>query len=168
MPTPVDSLILALGRTRDPKALPALLRKLETLDESVTLSHHRALAIALEQIGDPGAAEPLARLLAKPGMRGHATKSVEPLHDEGMDGAAGLAPCAKSQWRGRCTTVAITMAWAQPSCVSTRMIFGVYLRGMREPFWLKPNRPVSSCEHWCSKDRSRSRFRNSFHLTRPA
>ena len=37
LPTPIDSLILALGRTRDPRALPALLRKLETLDESVTL-----------------------------------------------------------------------------------------------------------------------------------
>ncbi len=92
LPTPIDSLILALGRTRDPKALPALLRKLETLDESVTLSHHRALAIALEQIGDPGAAEPLARLLAKPGMRGHAMKSVEPLHDEGMDRRRRLGP----------------------------------------------------------------------------
>jgi flavin-dependent dehydrogenase len=92
LPTPIDSVILALGRTRDPKALPALLRKLETLDESVTLSHHRSLAIALEQIGDPSAAEPLARLLQKPGMRGHATKSLEPLHDEGMERRRRLGP----------------------------------------------------------------------------
>jgi flavin-dependent dehydrogenase len=69
-PTPIDTLILALGRTRDPRALPALLRKLETLDSTVWLSHHRALAVALESIADTRAAEPLARLLAKPGMSG--------------------------------------------------------------------------------------------------
>jgi hypothetical protein len=38
----------------------------------VWLSHHRALATALESIGDRSAAAPLARLLAKPGMSGHA------------------------------------------------------------------------------------------------
>ena len=92
LPTPIDSLILALGRTRDRRAAPALLRKLETLDASVTLSHHRALAIALEQIGDPAAAEPLARLLAKPDMRGHAMTRLEPLHNQEMDLRRRLAP----------------------------------------------------------------------------
>jgi HEAT repeat protein len=85
LPTPVDTLISALGRTRDSRALPALLRKLRTLDASVTLSHHRAVAMALEQIGDRRAAEPLARLLAKPGMRGHVMSRLEPLHDQNVD-----------------------------------------------------------------------------------
>lgn len=82
LPTPVDALILALGGTRDRRALPVLLQKLETLDRNVTLSHHRSLAIALEQIGDPAAAEPLAKLLNKPGMRGHVMKGLEPLTDK--------------------------------------------------------------------------------------
>jgi hypothetical protein len=92
LPTPIDTLILGLGRTRDPQALPALLRKLDTLDQSITLSHHRALAIALEQIADPSAAEPLARLLAKPGMRGHVMKGVEPLVDADMDARRRIGP----------------------------------------------------------------------------
>jgi len=76
LPTPIDSLIMALGATRDRRALPAILRKLETLDANVTLSHHRAAALALEQIGDPSAAEPLAKLLGKPGMSGHAQATL--------------------------------------------------------------------------------------------
>jgi hypothetical protein len=92
LPTPIDTLILALGRTRDPTALPALLRKLETLDPSVTLSHHRSLAIALEQIADPQAAEPLARLLAKPGMRGHVMTKLEPLYNDDVDKRRRLGP----------------------------------------------------------------------------
>ena len=82
LPTPIDALILALGGTRDRRALSVLLEKLGTLDRNVTLSHHRSLAIALEQIGDPTAAEPLARLLNKPGMRSHVMKSLEPLADK--------------------------------------------------------------------------------------
>ena len=73
-----------MGRTGDRRALPAILAKLELLDAQVTLSHHRAVALALEQIGDPAAAEPLARLLAKPGMSGHVLQAVVPL-PEGMN-----------------------------------------------------------------------------------
>lgn len=79
LPTPVDALILALGGARDRRALPVLLEKLDTLNSNVTLSHHRSLALALEQIADPAAAEPLARLLNKPGMRGHVMSGLEPL-----------------------------------------------------------------------------------------
>lgn len=79
LPTPVDALVMALGHTQDPRALPAILRKLEMLDADVTLSHHRAVALALERIGDPSAAKPLADLLAKPEMSGHALTEIEPL-----------------------------------------------------------------------------------------
>jgi hypothetical protein len=92
LPTPVDALILALGHTKDERALPAILRKLDTLDAGVTLSHHRAVALALEKMADPSAAEPLARLLSKPGMRGHAMTELEPLYDRVTDRRRRVGP----------------------------------------------------------------------------
>lgn len=81
LPTPVDAIVLALGNTKSEAALAPILRKLETLDAETTLSHHRAVVIALETLGDPAAAKPLARLLEKPGMRGHVMKALEPQHN---------------------------------------------------------------------------------------
>ena len=85
LPTPVDALILALGSTRDPRALPPILRKLGTLDADTTLSHHRAVALALERIDGPSAAKALADLLSKPGLRGHAMTGLEPLYNRERD-----------------------------------------------------------------------------------
>jgi len=79
LPTPVDSIILALGYAGDHSATGAILRMLERLDADVTLSHHRAVALALERLGDPTAAKPLAELLQKPGMQGHVFTSI-PAH----------------------------------------------------------------------------------------
>ena len=41
------------------------------------MSHHRAVAMALETLGDPAAAEPLAQVLSKAGMSGHAYTDIE-------------------------------------------------------------------------------------------
>ena len=71
-----DSLILALGRTRDRRATPAILRKLALLGPKAPFSHHYHIAAALEALRDPRAAEPLAGLLARPGMSGHAIETV--------------------------------------------------------------------------------------------
>ncbi len=76
LPTPVDSLILALGRAGDRCALPAILAMADKLDANVTLSHHRSVALALERLADPSAAKSLAALLNKPGMRGHAMTKI--------------------------------------------------------------------------------------------
>jgi len=92
LPTPLDALILALGSTHDRRALPVLLEKLDTLDPNVTLSHHRSLALAIEQIGDPSAAEPLYRLLNKPGMRGHVMTGLEPLANRQREERHRLEP----------------------------------------------------------------------------
>jgi hypothetical protein len=71
-------LIVALGYAGDAKAVPVILEKLEQLDAESDFSHHRAVGLALELIGDPSAAPSLASLLAKPGMRGlvHQTLDV--------------------------------------------------------------------------------------------
>jgi len=106
LPTRLDALILAIGFIRDSRTLPAILRKAEKLDASVCLSHHRAVALALEQIDDPAAAEPLAELLRKPRMMGHAKTSldkpssrIEPLREIVL--ARALFRCGDHQGLGK-------------------------------------------------------------------
>jgi hypothetical protein len=70
--SPLDSLIVALGRTRNDNALAPILTKVGQLGPEHELSHHRAVALALETLGDPAAAKPLADLLRKPDITGHA------------------------------------------------------------------------------------------------
>lgn len=84
LPTPVDTLILALGFGGAPVALDPILRKLALLAPDVTLSHSRAVALALERLGDSRAAAPLAAKLREPGMAGHALEKVEPLVNQPM------------------------------------------------------------------------------------
>jgi ribulose 1,5-bisphosphate synthetase/thiazole synthase len=72
----LDQYMIALARTRDPRALEVILEKVAMLDATKEYSHHRACAVALETLGDPRAAKPLADLLAKPGMTGYATTTV--------------------------------------------------------------------------------------------
>lgn len=98
LPTPVDAVILALGNSRDPSALPALISLVDQLDTTVTLSHHRSLALALEKLADPSAAEALAKLLKKPGMQGHTMlKFEDAMTDLENDGRVpgGKAPLKK-------------------------------------------------------------------------
>ena len=68
---PLDAMMIALGRTRATEALEPLLEKARTLDSTVAFSHHRAVALALEALGDPRAAPVLAEVLRRPGMSGH-------------------------------------------------------------------------------------------------
>ncbi len=75
--SPLDNLIVIMGRARDPRAVPVVLEKLNSLTPQHDFSHHRAAGLALELIGDKTAAAPLARLLEKPGMTGHVHSSIE-------------------------------------------------------------------------------------------
>lgn len=75
--SPLDSRIIALGTTRDGRALEPLLQKLEQLGPNSEFSHHRAIAVAMETLRDPRAAKPLADLLRKPGMTGYALTRIE-------------------------------------------------------------------------------------------
>jgi hypothetical protein len=74
--SPLDTLLVALGRTHDRRALPAVLAKLRMLTPTTEFSHHRAVGLALELLADPAAAEPLAKLLAQPGMTGYMSASI--------------------------------------------------------------------------------------------
>ncbi len=81
----LDSLIIALGRTKDPRALNAITNRVAELDSDSAFSHCRAVAMAVETLDDPRAAESLAQLLRKPGMMGHAFTDIE----EAVDSTPG-------------------------------------------------------------------------------
>ncbi len=67
----VDSYAIALGHCKAKEAVPALLAKAAQLTEANEYSHFRALARALEEIGDPRGAAALAEILRRPGIGGH-------------------------------------------------------------------------------------------------
>jgi len=73
----VDNTLIAIGRTRRPEAVPAVLDKLARLRPQTGFSHHRAVCLAAEWIGDPRAARPLAELLQQPEISGHAVTSID-------------------------------------------------------------------------------------------
>ena len=72
----LDSLLIALARTGDARALEPVLAKARLLDASSAFSHHRAIAIAAETLGGREAAPVLAELLRKPEMSGHVCLDV--------------------------------------------------------------------------------------------
>ena len=75
--SPLDKAIIALGKSGSREAVPVILDKVALLDADVFFSHHRAVALALEQLGDPAAAPALAELLGKPGMSGYVHDTLE-------------------------------------------------------------------------------------------
>jgi hypothetical protein len=75
--SPLDNLIIALGRTGDRRGVPTILRKLSQLKPESEFSHYRAVSIAAEQFKDPQFAAPLARLLRTPGIGGHAFLEID-------------------------------------------------------------------------------------------
>jgi hypothetical protein len=74
--SPLDKAIIALGMTGVPEAVPAVAEKAAWLDADAAFSHHRAVAVALERLGDKAAAPALAQVLRKPGMSGHVHDTV--------------------------------------------------------------------------------------------
>jgi len=74
-----SGVMLALGRTRDARALSPLLNELAKVNAKTTYAELRHIALALESLGNPKAAESLARTLALPGMNGHAVRDFRDL-----------------------------------------------------------------------------------------
>ena len=95
----LDTIIIALGRTGDRRALPAILEKARLLDASVEFSHHRAVGLACELIGDPQAAPVLAEVLQKPGMMGHAHTSIEIARKLGAPGGTNAETTRRESLR---------------------------------------------------------------------
>jgi hypothetical protein len=67
----LDSLIIALGESKQEIALPAILEKAEKLTPEHEFSHFRAVALACEAIGSRSAVQVLSRLLDMKGIIGH-------------------------------------------------------------------------------------------------
>jgi flavin-dependent dehydrogenase len=66
----LDRLILALGRTRDARAVPLLIEKMEQLTTASEFSHIRTVTLAAEALEDPRLAPGLHRLLQLEGVQG--------------------------------------------------------------------------------------------------
>jgi hypothetical protein len=67
--------------------MTAILQKAVTLNAQSEFSHWRAVALALEAIGDPTAAPALSEMLGRPGMTGHVHVTVDIARER-----SGLSP----------------------------------------------------------------------------
>ena len=79
--SPLDNLVIALGRAGKNSAIPVLIDMTHQLTPESEFSHCRAVAMAFESIGDPRAAKPLAELLQKPGVGGHAYLKIKDVYE---------------------------------------------------------------------------------------
>jgi hypothetical protein len=73
----MDGLIVALGKTKNPKAVEPIREKIRSLTADAEFSHCRAVALASASLNDASLSKALTDLLRKPGMQGHAQMSTE-------------------------------------------------------------------------------------------
>jgi hypothetical protein len=73
--SPLDALVTALGRAKDPSMLPVILEKARLLEPEDEFSHYRAVSMAMESIHSEEAVPLLAEMLTAPGVRFHALDS---------------------------------------------------------------------------------------------
>ncbi len=73
--SPIDSMIVAIGRAGDRTAIPVLLRKAESMPPQAEFSHYRALTLAFEALPTPKAAPFFERFLES--VRGATRQSIE-------------------------------------------------------------------------------------------
>ncbi len=78
----VDSLVIALGKTRRQEALPAIVRMAKMLTPESEFSHFRAVAQAFESLLNHEAAKILFEMLQMPGMTGHALTDIKQALEE--------------------------------------------------------------------------------------
>jgi hypothetical protein len=129
--SPVDARIIALGRCRDLRALPVLAGKADDLPDDPAFSHIRALAEAFTTLAHPEGAPPLERLLARPGIRGHAI-----LTQADRDATATDDTCETS-FRNRSLIelhLATALARLDPDNPAAREILATYAGDLRGLF----------------------------------
>ena len=99
--SPLDRLLVALGRAGNPRAIDPILEKAALLTAESEFSHHRAVGLALELIGDRRGAEPLAALLTKPAMTGYVIYTVEDARqrDQGSPGGTNAVQTRRESLR---------------------------------------------------------------------
>jgi len=73
--SPIDSMLVALGRTGVREAIPVLLHKAESMPADAAFSHYRAITLAFEALPTPDAAPHFERYLAA--VRGAQRQSLE-------------------------------------------------------------------------------------------
>ena len=81
--------MIALGRTKDPRACDALLPYLKPIHPGASLNSIRDVTLALEALGDPRAAPALAKCLRQKGLHGSAVSDPRTLPPQG---GYGLGP----------------------------------------------------------------------------
>jgi flavin-dependent dehydrogenase len=97
--SPLDTLVVALGHTRRPEAVPAIVEKLKLLNADSEFSHHRAAGLALELIGDRAATAPLTELLNKPGMMGHVQLDIKAAKEREVPGGVNAVDTRRASIR---------------------------------------------------------------------
>jgi len=75
--SPVDCLIIALGKTRKQEVLPSIIRMAGMLTPESEFSHFRAVAVAFETLASEQAAKVLFDLLQMKGVTGHSMHTIE-------------------------------------------------------------------------------------------
>ncbi len=78
----LDGLIISAGFSKNKKALDPIIQKLILLEDKDDFTHHRAVALALESLGDSKAARPLWEHIRKPGIGGYAITDLQTAIDE--------------------------------------------------------------------------------------
>ncbi|MDR0610680.1 MAG: FAD-dependent oxidoreductase [Planctomycetaceae bacterium] len=74
--SPLDQIIMMLGRIRSKAAIPLITERLAKLKQEDDFSHHRACILALEWIGEPSGASAISLHLRKPKMTGYVHDSI--------------------------------------------------------------------------------------------
>lgn len=82
----LDSLIIALGRTRNPAYLSVIQEKAECLYPEDFFSHFRAVAMAMDDMKDKKAVPVLTEMITQPGVRSHAISSYREARNKTVPG----------------------------------------------------------------------------------